>query len=63
MVSPPPGGVRSDPGPDGRGLTTLCTLVADLTGGQAVIAARGEPPVTIALAELAEGNPSRSVQF
>jgi hypothetical protein len=38
-------------------LTTLCTLVADLTGGEAVIAARGEPPVAIPLAHLAEGNP------
>jgi hypothetical protein len=28
-----------------------------------LIAARAEPPVTIALADLAEGNPSRSVQF
>jgi len=55
LISPPPGGVRSDPGPDGRGLTTLCTLVADLTGGEAVIAARGEPPVAIPLADLAEG--------
>src|SRR6185437_15414385 len=25
LTSPPPGGVRSDPGPGGRGLTTLCT--------------------------------------
>jgi hypothetical protein len=56
LTSPPPGGVRSDPGPDGQGLTTLCTLVADLTAGQAVIAARGENPVTIGLADLAEGN-------
>ena len=63
LTSPPPGGVRSDPGPDGRGLTTLCTLVADLTAGEAVIVARGEPPVAIPLADLAEGNPSRSVQF
>ena len=38
LTSPPPGGVRSDPGPGGRGLTTLCTLVADLTAGEAVIA-------------------------
>ena len=53
LTSPPPGGVRSDPGPGGRGLTTLCTLVADLTAGEAVIA----PPVASPLAELAEGNP------
>jgi hypothetical protein len=32
-------------------------LVADLTAGEAVIAARGEPPVAISLADLAEGNP------
>src|SRR5690349_14505456 len=47
LTSPPPGGVRSDPGPDGQGLVTLCTLVADLTAGQAVIAERGGRPVTI----------------
>src|SRR5689334_14170819 len=57
LTSPPPDGVRSDPGPGGRGLTTLCTLVADLTVGEAVIAPRGEPPVTIPLGNLAEGNP------
>src|SRR5213592_4534647 len=63
LTGPSPGGVRSDPGPGGRGLTTLCTLVADLTAGEAVIAPRGEPPVAIPLADLSEGNPSRSVQF
>ena len=57
LISPPPGGVRSDPGPGGHGLTTLCTLVADLTAGEAVIAVRGDPPVAIPLADLAEGNP------
>jgi hypothetical protein len=57
LTSPPPGGVRSDPGPGGRGLTTLCTLVADLTAGKAVLAARGEQPVAIPLADLAEGHP------
>jgi hypothetical protein len=57
LTTPPPDGVRSDPGPDGSGLTTLCTLVADLTAGQAVIAERGGRPVTIPLAGLAEGNP------
>jgi hypothetical protein len=57
LTTPPPDGVRSDPGPDGQGLTTVCTLVADLTAGQATIAARGESPVTIPLAALAEGNP------
>ena len=34
LTSPPPAGVRSDPEPGGRGLTTLCTLVADLTAGR-----------------------------
>jgi hypothetical protein len=57
LTSPPPDGVRSDPGPDGRGLTTLCTLVADLTAGQAVIAERGGRPVSIPLADLAGGRP------
>jgi Acyl-coenzyme A:6-aminopenicillanic acid acyl-transferase len=56
LISPPPGGVRSDPGPGGHGLTTLCTLVADLTAGKAVLAARSEQPVAIPLADLAEGN-------
>jgi hypothetical protein len=63
LTSPPPGGVRSDPEPDGRGLTTLCTLVADLTAGEAVIAARGEPPVAIPLAGLAEGDPRAQHPF
>ena len=63
LTGPPPGGVRSDPGPGGRGLTTLCTLVADLTAGEAVIAPRGEPPVAIPLADLAEGNPRAQSNF
>jgi hypothetical protein len=63
LTSPPPGGVRSDPGPGGRGLVTLCTLVADLTAGEAVIAARGEPPVAIPLADLAGGNPRAQSNF
>jgi hypothetical protein len=63
LTSPPPGGVRSDPGPDGRGLTTLCTLVADLTAGEAVIAPRGGPPVAIPLGDLAEGNPGAQSNF
>ena len=63
LTSPPPGGVRSDTGPDGHGLTTLCTLVADLTAGEAVIAARGEPPVAIPLGDLAEGNPRAQSNF
>ncbi len=37
--------------------TTLCTFVADLTSGQAVLAARDDHPVTIPLRDLAEGNP------
>jgi hypothetical protein len=60
LTSPPPGGVRSDPGPDGHGLTTLCTLVADLTAGEAIIAARDGQPVAIPLADLAEGKPTSS---
>ena len=63
LTGPPPGGVRSDPGPDSRGLTTLCTLVADLTAGEAMIAPRGEPPVAIPLADLAEGNPRAQSNF
>ena len=35
----------------------------DLTAGEAVIAARGEPPVTISLADLAEGNPRAQRPF
>ena len=59
LGSPPPEGVRADPDPDipGRRATTLCTLVADLTTGEAVIAARGDDPVAIPLPDLAEGNP------
>jgi Acyl-coenzyme A:6-aminopenicillanic acid acyl-transferase len=59
LTSPPPDGVRADPDPDGQGPrgTTLCTLVADLTTGEAVIAARDDDPVTIPLSALAEGNP------
>jgi hypothetical protein len=51
-----PDGVRADPGPASRA-TTLCTLVADLTAGQAVLKLRDDPPVAIPLANLAEGNP------
>jgi Acyl-coenzyme A:6-aminopenicillanic acid acyl-transferase len=56
LTSPPPDGVRADPAPDRRA-TTLCTLVADLTAGEAVIVARDEQPVAIPLPDLAEGNP------
>ena len=57
LTTPPPAGVRSDPDPGGQGLTTLCTLVADLTAGQAVLAERGGPPIAIPVADLAGGNP------
>jgi hypothetical protein len=56
--APLPHGVRADPGP-GYNATTLCTFVADLTAGQAVIASRDEQPVTISLGDLAEGRPDR----
>jgi hypothetical protein len=55
--APLPDGVRADPGPASRP-TTLCTLVADLTAGQAVLKLRDDPPVAIPLGNLAEGNPS-----
>ena len=54
--APLPGGVRADPRPRSSA-TTLCTFIADLTAGQAVIANRGEPPVAISLRDLAEGHP------
>jgi Acyl-coenzyme A:6-aminopenicillanic acid acyl-transferase len=56
LACPPPDGVRADPAP-GRRAATLCTFVADLSAGEAVIAARGEQPVTIPLRDLAEGQP------
>ena len=56
--APLPHGVRADPGL-GYNATTLCTFVADLTAGQAVIASRDEQPVTIPLGDLAEGRPDR----
>ena len=56
--APLPHGVRADPGP-AYNATTLCTFVADLTAGQAVIANRGEPPITIPLRDLAEGRAPR----
>jgi hypothetical protein len=54
-----PEGVRADPAP-GQNATTLCTFVADLTAGEAVIAARDDQPVTIPLPDLAEGRPHRA---
>ena len=56
LAAPLPHGVRADPGPE-YNATTLCTFIADLTAGQAVIANRGEQPVTIPLRDLAEGRP------
>jgi Acyl-coenzyme A:6-aminopenicillanic acid acyl-transferase len=60
--APLPDGVRRDRGP-GDPAITLCTFIADLTGGQAVIAARDEQPVTIPLPDLAEGHPRRQRQL
>jgi len=56
LTNAPPDGVRADPAP-GHRAATLCTLVADLTAGEAVIAARDDHPVVIPLRDLAEGNP------
>jgi hypothetical protein len=56
--APLPDGVRADPAPASRA-TTLCTFIADLTAGDAVLAARDHQPVTIPLLDLAEGNPHR----
>jgi hypothetical protein len=60
--APLPAGVRADPAP-GSNATTLCTFIADLTAGEAVIVARDEQPVAIPLADLAEGNPHRQRQL
>ena len=60
--APLPDGVRADPAP-GYSATTLCTFVADLTAGQAVLAARNHQPVAIPLGDLAEGNPHRQRQL
>jgi hypothetical protein len=57
-----PEGVRCDPGP-GQPAATLCTLVADLTAGQAIIAARDDHPVAIPLPDLAEGRPHAQRPF
>jgi hypothetical protein len=57
--TPLPAGVHRDH-QDGDPDVTLCTIVADLTAGEAVLAARGEPPVTIPLRDLAEGRPALS---
>jgi hypothetical protein len=60
--APLPLGVRCDGPPAGESVT-LCTLIADLTAGQAFIAARDQQPVTIPLPDLAEGTPHRQRQF
>lgn len=60
--APLPDGVRCDPAP-GRPATTLCTFIADLTAGEAVIAARDDQPVAIPVRDLAEGNPYRQRQL
>jgi Acyl-coenzyme A:6-aminopenicillanic acid acyl-transferase len=60
--APLPDGVRGDSAP-GDPAITLCTFIADLTAGEAVIAARDEQPVTIPLSDLAEGHPHRQHQF
>jgi hypothetical protein len=56
LTNPPPDGVRADPVP-GHRAATLCTFVADLTAGKAVIATRDDDPIVIPLDDLAEGNP------
>jgi hypothetical protein len=56
--APLPHGVRRDHEP-GDPAVTLCTFIADLTAGEAVIANRDEQPVTIPLRDLAEGHPPR----
>jgi acyl-CoA:6-aminopenicillanic acid acyl transferase len=60
--APLPEGVRADPAPRSNA-TTLCTFIADLTAGQAVLAARDHQPVAIPLGDLAEGHPHRQRQF
>ena len=60
--APLPDGVRADPAP-GSNTSTLCTFIADLTAGQAILAARDSQPVTIPLDDLAEGTPHRQRQF
>jgi hypothetical protein len=60
--APLPHGVRRDKAP-GDPAVTLCTFIADLTAGEAIIAARDEQPVTIPLPDLAEGHPHRQHRF
>jgi Acyl-coenzyme A:6-aminopenicillanic acid acyl-transferase len=60
--APLPRGVRRDH-EDEDPAVTLCTFIADLTAGEAVIAARDEQPAAIPLQDLAEGYPHRQRQF
>lgn len=56
--TPMPDGVRIDPaGPNGG--ATLCTFVADLTAGEAVLLPRGSDAVAIPLCDLASGQAGR----
>lgn len=50
----PPDGVRAEPHQESTAMT-LCTFVADLTGGAATIAGRDAEPVTLPLTDLARG--------
>jgi Acyl-coenzyme A:6-aminopenicillanic acid acyl-transferase len=52
--APLPDGVRVDPETKEWGLT-MCTFVADLTGGEAVLLARGDTPTGIPLRSLSDG--------
>jgi hypothetical protein len=50
----PPAGVRAEPCENSQ-TATLCTFVADLTGGDMTVLSRSAPAVTIGLANLAHG--------
>jgi hypothetical protein len=52
--APPPEGVRADLSPGGSSMT-LCTFIANLTTGEAVLLGKGAEPVTIPLTGLAQG--------
>lgn len=54
--SPLPHGVRADMSADSPSMT-LCTLIANLTTGTAILLGRRSDPVTIPLADLASGEP------
>jgi len=51
LTTPPPAGVRAVPS-DADRTTTLCTFVADLTGGQATLVTQDTEPVTVPLSSL-----------